>query len=142
MTSLLHEKLMNNKESIVKLYYNRDCEMNINNMVQIIKSLNKLGYYRITNQKEEKEEKDYVINKASNKLISELTLNFTNKNYLSKSIDNLINEVRSTNEYQQFIEYQKCKLNRSQELIHFIDHSDTKEFYNSLTVEELTYIGY
>ena len=117
-------------ENLVNAYYIRDKEMYINNNSTIIKALKKLGYYNIDINTELS---NNYINKLLDKIKNELTNNF-NSNIRNKTLNELIiyeAEPSILNRY-----------NRSIELVRYLDKEDTFDFYNSLNIDELEYLGY
>lgn len=115
---------------LVSEYYIRDNEMELNNNSTIIKAMVKLRYYNINL---DKEINNYYIDKVLEKIKNELTTNF-NSNVRNKTLNELINfDVDPA----IIVRY-----NRSMELFNFLDKTDTYDFYNSLTINELEYLGY
>lgn len=114
----------------VSEYYIRDNETELNNNSTIIKAMVKLGYYNINL---DKEINNYYIDKVLEKIKNELTTNF-NSNVRNKTLNELINfDIDPA----IIVRY-----NRSMELLNFLDKTDTYDFYNSLTINELEYLGY
>jgi hypothetical protein len=122
----------NDVPSMAQAYYNRDLQRNLNFPDVIINSMKKLQYYGINESQEETK----FINK-------QLALMIKNNQY-SKSniIEELTNEILKTKEYAQFKNRQFNNLNRAMCLSKFVGTPDVFDFYNSLTVEELAYLGY
>ena len=117
-------------------FYIRDKLMNLNNNTQIINSLKKLGYYNIDMIFESKK---YILDNISQTIIIELNNNWES-NIKYKTIESLINQIKESQNYKIFENLLHNKLGRSMVLSKFISHVDTFEFYNNLTLEELTYL--
>ncbi len=116
------------KDYTVQAYIARDKSMNFNPNEQIIFSLSKLGYYNINAQ--------YEINKFLNNKLFILPLDTT------KTINEIYDTIMTTNEYKTFIDNLNNNIGRSFYLSKYIDSSDLEGFYNDLTLEELSYIGW
>jgi hypothetical protein len=118
----------------VNAYHQRDIEMNINNNESIIKSLKKLGYYNnIDYQQLDIELKKSYIENLFKKINNELSSSW------DSSIKNkTINELISYEINPSLLN----KMNRTNSLSKFLNETDTFNFYNDLTIGELSYLGY
>ena len=121
---------INNHQLTVNMYYSRDLEMNLNNQHTIIKALDKLGYYNINIQSELY---NFYLESLISKIKNELTNNW-NSSIKNKTINELL--VYDSNPYLM------NKVDRSNTLSEYLTKNDTFDFYNSLTLEELEYLGY
>ena len=115
-------------------FYIRDKLMNLNNNTQIINCLKKLGYYNIDMIFESKK---YILDNIAQSIIVELNNNWES-NIKYKTIDSIINQIKESQNYKLFENVLHTKVGRSMVLSKFISHIDTCEFYNNLTLEELT----
>ena len=123
---LTHEELTNS-------YYNRDIEYNINNNNTIIRSLSKLGYL------------NFNLNDEIRNVEQRMLKKYIDNNYqhvYNQSVSNIINMIKQTDEYTNYMNQLNGKLGRSIILSRFINDFDTNNFYKSLTVAELEYIGF
>jgi hypothetical protein len=118
--------------SIATMYYERDLQMNLKPENQIKQSLKKLGYL---NTDYELRKNNFIKNKLTTKLLSD-ELN------TSLSINSLINEIENSFEYVSYCQYLDSIKKRGTELEEFLTSNDVKNFYNSCTEEELSYLGY
>ena len=117
-------------QTLVNMYYSRDQEMNINNSDTILKALVKLQYYNIN---VEAELNKYKLDKLLTKIRNELESNW------DSSIKNkTLNEI-FTNDTSTELTY---RIERANALSSFLNKNDTLDFYNSLTIDELVYLGY
>ena len=117
-------------QTLVNMYYNRDLEMNLNNMDTIRKAFIKLGYYNINYEVElNKFKLETLLTKIKNELMS---------NWSSDIKTKTLNEIL-TNETSPELTY---RMERSNTLSSFLTKDDTLDFYNSLTIDELGYLGY
>ena len=126
------------KNHTVNAFYIRDKLMNFNTNFQIISSMKKLGYYNIDIIVETKK---FILDNIAKKIIIELNNNWDSA-IKSRTIDNIILEIKESLDYKLFIVILNKKIGRAMELSKFVNHTDTCDFYNSLTLEELQYIGY
>jgi hypothetical protein len=116
------------KDYTVQAYIARDKSMNFNPNEQIIFSLSKLGYYNINLQ--------YQINKFLNKKLFQLPIDS------NKTIGEFYDDIMKTDEYKQFIDNVNKNIGRAFYLSKYIGSSDIEGFYNDLTLEELSCIGW
>lgn len=126
----MNPELENNHQSIVNLYYSRDIESNLNNSQTIIKALTKLGYYNINIQSELY---DYYLDSLLVKIKNELKNNW-NSSIRNKTLNDLITYEASPSLIS--------RIERANVLSVYLTKEDTFDFYNSLTLEELNYLGY
>ena len=122
-----------NKEHTVKCYYKRDNEMGINTNNQIIESMKKLGYYNIDSVMATK---NYILNSVTKIIAKDMDAVRNN------TVDNLISKVKNSMDYSIFITILNHKINRAVQLTKFISQNDTYDFYNTLTIDELSFLGY
>lgn len=134
-TNTFEEELVGlDKTNTVNAYYARDLSMNLNNSNIIITHLKKLGYYNINfNVEEETYIKAKIIRWIKTSSYSDL---------LNTNLNNLISEIRASAEFAQFTNRFNLRLERSNELSHYINNNDTYDFYSKLTLEELNSLGY
>ncbi len=117
-------------QTLVNMYYSRDQEMNINNSDTILKALIKLKYYNINIEDElNKFRLDMLLNKIRNELESNWNSSIKNKT---------LNEIITNETSPELIH---C-IERSNTLSTYLTKDDTLDFYNSLTFDELSYLGY
>ena len=138
MNSLNDALIGVDKNKTATAFYVRDKLMNINNNTQIINSLKKLGYYNIDMMFESKK---YILDNISQLIVIELNNNW-DSNIKYKTIDSIINQIKESQNYKVFENILHTKVGRSMILSKFISYHDTYEFYNTLTLEELAYLGY
>lgn len=117
--------------SIASMYYERDLKMNIDPQYQIKHSLKKLGYL---NTDYELNKQNYIKNKLSSKILLELDTELY--------INDLINQIKSSNEYLLYCQYLDNSIKRSVELEEYLISNNIKSFYDNCTEEELEYLGY
>ena len=121
---------INYHQSLVNLYYSRDLEMNLNNSQTILKALIKLKYYNIDIQSELN---NFYLESLLDKIKNEL------KNNWNSSIKNkTLNELLTFDSSPELIR----RIERSHILSEYLTKTDTFDFYNSLTLKELEYLGY
>jgi len=114
----------------INAYYTRDVTNNTNNNNTIVNHLTKLGY---TNQNINN---DTSLNILLNNIRVELTNNW-NSNIRNRTINDLIFDTHLYQNNQNII-----RITRLNELQPYINKNDTYDFYNHLTIEELSYLGY
>jgi len=131
MSSLDHNLIGIDHSTTVNIYYLRDVQMNNNNNETIINALKKLGYYNIDSVLI-----DHQINNLLLKIKNEL-----NNDFHSSIRNKTLNEI-ITNEYNMNEPQFSRRIERSNLLSHCLSKNDTLDFYNSLTLEELLYLGY
>jgi len=117
-------------QTLVNMYYSRDVEMNINNSNTIHKALIKLKYYNINI---EDEINKFKLEKLLNKIRNELESNW------DSSIKNkTLNEIFTNETSPELIH----RIERADALSTYLTKEDTFDFYNSLSIDELIYLGY
>ena len=121
---------MSNKmstQSLAEMYYERDVSMNLNPNQSIYLSLKKLRYIEID---EKKDENDFKV--------------FLFKKYLKdyNKLDEYKDAVDNSDELVKYRENRKLSKERGNFLSKFLNSDDNKRFYESLTDDELEYIGY
>lgn len=126
------------KNHTVNAFYIRDKLMNLNTNFQIINTMKKLGYYNIDIIVETKK---FILDNIAKKIIIELNNNW-DSSIKSKTVDNIIVEIKESLDYKLFIVMLNKKIGRAMELSKFVNYTDTCDFYNGLTLEELQFIGY
>lgn len=137
--SLINDALIGiDKNHTVNAFYIRDKLMNLNTNFQIINSMKKLGYYSIDITVETKK---FILDNIAKKIIIELNNNW-DSSIKSKTIDDIIVEIKESLDYKLFIVMLNKKIGRAMELSKFVNYTDTCDFYNGLTLEELQFIGY
>ena len=60
----------------------------------------------------------------------------------NEQVSNIMEEFKETNTFKDFLNKLNCRLGRAVVLSKFINSNDNEKFYNALTLEELSYIGY
>ena len=112
------------------MYYSRDLEMNINNSDTILKALVKLKYYNIDIEAEiNKFKLDKLLIKIRNELESNWNSSIKNKT---------LNEIFTNESSPELVH----RIERANTLSTYLTKDDTLDFYNSLTIDELAYLGY
>jgi len=122
------DELEQTKEEIIQLYTQRDKEMNLNPQTMIMKSLLKLKYININ----ESDEKKKMVNSYKVDLL----------NYQDKTVSELIHNLQHTTMHDSFLQNLDNRLKRSVQLSKYINLDTIEPFYQALTVEELSYLGY
>lgn len=121
------------KEELIKLYMERNAEMNLDSTELIINNMNKLGYSSI----------HYSV-ELNNRLFYEYTLqlNKKTKEILNLSFNEWINKYKDTFDYLEIEKALDEKIARSIKLSKYVSTNLIKDFYNSCTIEELNSLGY
>jgi HSP20 family molecular chaperone IbpA len=128
---------MSNNNELVNMYVQRDLDMNINPTEQIRNCMKKLGYLNINVIDETKV---FLLGKYFKNLKINIDENKENVNF---NIENQLSQLsKEDKEYTIFRNYVNNKIKRSFELSSFLDSTNIEKFYNSLTYDELIYIGY
>jgi len=119
--------------SIVKLYCDRDSEMNLDLYKLLNDHLSKLNYKYVNKSMELKKYIDnkYVFNITNNKLDPAKT---TYTEWLEK--------FKLSLDYLNFQKHLDNKIKRSIILSKFVGTNKNKEFYENCTQDELSYLGY
>jgi hypothetical protein len=117
----------------VNAYVLRDKLMNLNPSTQIKNSMNKLGYMNVNFHEEST---NFLIHFTMQNLKTSFmnVKKMTNENYMET--------LKETIEYKNFANTLNKRMKRSIELSNFVDSTNNEGFYNSLTLEELIFIGY
>jgi len=133
-SSFDHNLIGTDHNTTINIYYLRDVQMDSNNNETIISALKKLGYYNIDIDSDRIKFKiDNLLLKIKNELSNDFQSSIRNKT---------LNEILTneyTNEHESFL---AKRIERSNLLSHFLTKNDTYDFYNSLTLDELGYLGY
>jgi hypothetical protein len=132
-------KSINNLEynTIILSLYKKDELMRINPFNQIMSYIKKLNYYNINSIEENKE---YIITKLV-QLVSEELYKDWESNIKIHSINELIEVIKNTQEYKDFVLNLNYKINRAFILSKFLKpEENTFNFYNALTLDELNKI--
>jgi hypothetical protein len=128
---------MSNNSELVNMYVKRDLDMNINPTNQIRNCVKKLGYLNINVIDETKV---FLLDKYFKNLKIDVEENKESANF---KIENQLSQLsKEDKEYTIFRNYINNKIKRSFELSSFLDSTNIQKFYNSLTYDELIYIGY
>ena len=122
------------RTNTINAYYTRDISMNINNTKQITDCCKKLGYFCIN---EEDEEKAYI----KSKIIEYVKLNIYTDT-IKANLSDVVSGIREGVDYEKFKNWLSERIQRSNELCVYKNDTDTHNFYSSLTLEELIYLGY
>lgn len=123
------------QNEIADCYYDRDIRLNINNNQTIINAMKKLGYLNFNYN-------DEVVKYERLLLQNYINNNYRNSINVNMKINDILNNIKQTNEYHNFIEQLNNRLNKSIIFSKYINDNDTKEFYQSLTIEELEILGF
>lgn len=118
----------------VNAYYQRDVSMNLNNTNTIINSLKKLGYYNINLNIEEE---NYIKSKIIVWIKKNICLQSGNV-----TLNDIISQIKNSEDYAHYTNKLNQKLQRYNILSGFVNSTDTFDFYSTLTLDELNYIGY
>ena len=122
------------RTNTINAYYTRDISMNINNTKQITDCCKKLGYFCID---EEDEEKAYI----KSKIIEYVKSNIY-QDTIRANLSDVISGIKDGEDYEKFKKSLSQRIQRSNELYVHKNDTDTYNFYSSLTLEELIYLGY
>lgn len=122
----------------VMSYVTRDKVMHLIPNEQILHSLQKLGYYNVNFVDESK---NFIIDNVCKKIKMDLTNNW-DAMIKNEQLSNIMEEFKETNTFKDFLNKLNCRLGRAVVLSKFINSNDNEKFYNALTLEELSYIGY
>lgn len=137
--SLINESLIGiDYKHTVNAYVLRDKLMNLDPSTQITSCLNKLGYMNINVPEEAK---SFLINLTTKNLKMSLMNNW-DSSLKNMTIDNYIETLKDTDEYKNFINTLNMKIKRAFELSRFVSSTNNEDFYNSLTFDELNFVGY
>jgi hypothetical protein len=127
------------KDTLVSSLYQRDLIKNYNNQEQIINCLKKLNYYSIDLHQEQKK---FILDFLNNIIYFELRKNW-DSDIKNKSINELIEFIKNTSDYQRFEYNLNYRISRAFILSKYINNSNsTFLFYNDLSIEELTQLDY
>jgi hypothetical protein len=138
MELLKHELKNLDKNSIIISLSTRDELKNYFPQDQIVKYLTQLEYYNIDISKESK---NYLISNLNKIIMLELN-NDINSNIKYKTIDELLNFIKESNDYKNFISYLNHKIERAFLLSKFIGEcNNVHNFYQALTLEELNQLN-
>ena len=134
------EEMVNvDKNSIIKYLCQRDLLKNYFPRDQIIKYLKDLNYYSIDTDKEVKK---YLINNLCKIISDKLEYDFYS-NINEKNIAEILEEIKSSNDYKKFVTQINKNVERGFVLSKFIsDCNNILNFYNALTLEELNKLNY
>ena len=106
---------------------------------QIIKYLKDLNYYSVDTDKEVKK---YLINNLCKIISDKLEYDFYS-NINEKNIAEILEEIKSSNDYKKFVTQINKNVERGFVLSKFIsDCNNILNFYNALTLEELNKLNY
>lgn len=136
MVSLQMNLIGVDHDTTVQAYLERDSSMNLDPNVQILKSLQKLGYYNINVTQEQK---TFLIEHLCKNLKLELTNNWN----IAANLDahsQILNTLDP--DYQKFLDGVNKRIVRSMVLSKYIGSGNTSGFYHALTLDELSYVGY
>uniref|UniRef100_A0A6C0DAL6 Uncharacterized protein n=1 Tax=viral metagenome TaxID=1070528 RepID=A0A6C0DAL6_9ZZZZ len=128
MTSFKEEK-----QELIKLYIQRNAEMNLDPAELIINNMNKLGYSSIHYSVE-------LNNSLFNEYVSQL--NKKTKEILNLSYNEWVEKYKETYDYLEIEKSLDDKISRSIKLSKYVSSNLIKDFYNSCTIEELNFLGY
>ena len=128
MTSFNEEK-----QELIKLYIQRNAEMNLDPIELINNNMNKLGYSSI----------HYSV-ELNNILFNEYlkNLNKRSKEILSLSYNAWLEKYKDTYEYLEIEKSLDDKISRSIKLSKYVSTDLVNDFYSACTIEELNFLGY
>lgn len=137
------EHTLNNidKDTLVSSLYQRDLIKNYNNQEQIINCLKKLNYYTIDLHQEQK---NFILDFLNNIISYELKKDW-DSDIKNKRINELIEYIKNTSDYQRFEYNLNYRVSRAFVLSKYIsipNSNSTYYFYNDLTIDELTQLDY
>lgn len=137
---IYEEEMVNvDKNSIIKYLCQRDLLKNYFPKDQIIKYLKDLNYYSVDTDKEVKK---YLINNLCKIISDKLEYDFYS-NINEKNIAEILEEIKSSNDYKKFVTQINKNVERGFVLSKFIsDCNNILNFYNALTLEELNKLNY
>jgi hypothetical protein len=122
----------------VTAYLVRDKLMNIDPNEHVVHCLKKLGYFNL-NMPEEIQK--FLVNQTMKKI--QMALNDDmDSTYRYKTVDQVMEEVKNSNEFTEFMNRLNHRFARAVTLSNFFKNPDMEKFYNSLSLEELNYLGY
>jgi hypothetical protein len=121
-------------ETTVNAYIQRDITMNVNFEEQIKKHMKKLGYYEV--DYDDLMKKNYIM-KLTDTIKSEL-----HKDFNSFIRQKTLEEIGNLIDFTDFEDYIKNSMKRKNELNKYIGTSNIRNFYSSLSLQELIYLGY
>ena len=137
--SLVNEALIGvDHKHTVTAYVLRDKLMNLTPNEQIVSCMNKLGYVNINFPEETKK---FLIELTMTELKLAL-LNNWESGVKYVTVEEYMEQMKATDDYKNFIKQMNYRLKRACELTSFLNSNDNEYFYNSLTLEELAYVGY
>lgn len=137
--SLINESLIGiDYKHTVNAYVLRDKLMNLDPATQITSCLNKLGYMNINVLEEAK---SFLIDLTTKNLKMSLMNNWESS-LKNMTIDNYMDTLKETNEYKNFINSINYRIKRAFELSTYVSSNNIEGFYNSLTFDELNFVGY
>ena len=121
------------KKDTVLAYLARDIEFKKDpkNVIEI--AFKKLGYIDF--------DKELRINQHINNTIQQY-IKKSNDVISGNEIENLKENIKNSDKFKCFIDELNTMENRAKELSGFVGSSDTKAFYDALTLEELEHLGY
>tara|TARA_B110000908_G_C10262839_1_gene460661 strand:+ start:2998 stop:3432 length:435 start_codon:yes stop_codon:yes gene_type:complete len=134
MSNLNVQDLLNNsnptKEEIADAYYARDIQMKLEFTDQFQWAMNKLSYDPNTYN----QTKDTMVRKKINKTIDDYKKNKNSSNINMQEIEDSV-KMETT----QLFEQRKQKYNS---FLYYLNNKKHREFYNSMDINELSYLGY
>ncbi len=137
--SLVNEALIGvDHNHTVNAYVVRDKVMNLSPNEQIMHGLTKLGYVNVNFPQETKQ---FLVDLTMKNLKLAL-LNDWESPVKYMSVDEYMEYVKQTDDYKLFVDELNRRLKRACELSSFVQSNDNQAFYNSLTLSELSYLGY
>jgi hypothetical protein len=122
----------------VMAYTTRDKVMNLVPNEQILYSLQKLGYYNVNFVEETK---SFIIDNVCKKIKVDLS-NDWEASLKYEQIYGIMEGFKETDIFKNFLNKLNVRLGRALVLSKFIGSNENEKFYNSLTLEELNYLGY
>lgn len=137
--SLVNEALIGvDHKHTVTAYVLRDKLMNLSPNEQIVSCMNKLGYVNINFPYETR--KFLIENSIKNMKLAIMNNWESPVKYMS--LDQFMESMKETDEYKNYLNQMNYRLKRACELTSFLNSDDNEAFYNSLTLDELSYVGY
>ena len=109
------------------MYFERDTKLNLNPLDVITKALNKLGYYKFDYNKMED---NYVVSEVKKRKLH------------SNELETIAKRIKVSDEFNKYKQYLSFRDRRFNELNRFLENPNLERFYQSLTTDELEYLGY
>jgi hypothetical protein len=83
----------------------------------------------------------FLVSETTKKIQLSLTDDM-DSTYRYKTVDQIMEEVKNSKEFNEFMTRLNHRFARAVTLSNFFKNPDMEKFYNSLSLEELNYLGY